>query len=111
MIGGEASIQVPLDTGMPQGSGLGPWGYTKYTKGLGQLIRLLMIMYHMFADDSQLYTHLKPKNEESESNAKAKLEHCLNQVSAWMTANRLKLNGSKTEFIQFGTKNIKNIIS
>ena len=55
--------------------------YSKYTKGLGQLIRLLMIMYHMFADDSQLYTHLKPKNGESETNAKAKLEHCLNQVS------------------------------
>ena len=104
VIDGAASNLTPLDTGMPQGSGLGPWGYSKYTKGLGQLIRLLLIMYHMFADDSQLYTKLNPKKHESETNAKAKLEHCLNQVAAWMTANRLKLNGSKTEFIQFGTK-------
>ena len=51
------------------------------------------------------------KNGESETNAKAKLEHCLNQVSAWMKANRLKLNESKTEFIQFGTKSQLSKIS
>ena len=85
--------------------------YTKYTKGLGQLIRFLMIMFHMFADDSQLYTHLQPKNDESETNAKAKLEHCLNQTSALMTANRLKQNDSQPEFIQFGTKSQLSKIS
>ena len=104
VIDGAASNDVALDTGMSQGSGLGPWGYSKYTKGLGQLIRLLLILYHMFADDSHLYNKLNPKCPESQRNATAKLEHCLNQFSDWMTANRLKLNGNKTEYIQFGTK-------
>ena len=96
VIDGNASDVVELDTGMPQGSGLGPWGYSKYTKDLGRLIRLLQILYHMFADDSQLYNKLNPKCPESQKNATVKLEHCLNQVSNWMTANRLKLNGNNT---------------
>ena len=104
VIEGVTSDAVPLDTGMPQGSGLGPWGYTKYNKNLGQLIRMLLIIYHMFADDSQLYTKLNPRCPESQIRAKEKLENCLNKVSDWMTANRLKLNGNKTEFIPFGTK-------
>ena len=58
----------------------------------------------MFADDSQLYNKLNPKCPKSQMNAKTTLEHCLNRVSDWMTANRLKLNGNKTEFIPFGTK-------
>ena len=31
IVNGEASTPKALDTGMPQGSGTGPWGYTKYT--------------------------------------------------------------------------------
>ena len=42
--------------------------------------------------------------QKSQIAAKVKLEQRLNQVSNWMTANRLKLNGDKTEFIPFGTK-------
>ena len=37
-------------------------------------------------------------------NATKNQEHCLNLVSDWMTANRLKLNSNKVECIQFGTK-------
>ena len=49
------SRQEPQETGMVQGSGICPWGYTKYMKPLGSLIRLLAILFHMFADDTQLY--------------------------------------------------------
>ncbi len=98
------SSPQPLTTGMPQGSGTGPWGYTKYTGPLGVLIRILCLLYHMFADDTQLHTSLDPKSSASQSLAKTKIENCISTISSWMTVNRLKLNSDKTEFIVLGTK-------
>ena len=63
-----------LTTGMPQGSGTGPWGYTKYTGPLGVLIRILCILYHMFADDTQLHTSLDPNSRQSQLQAKTTIE-------------------------------------
>ena len=89
---------------MPQGSGTGPWGHTKYTGPLGMLIRLMCLLYHMFADDTQLHTALNPNSKSSQSSAKTRLENCVSSISAWMTQNRLKLNAEKTEFMIIGTK-------
>jgi hypothetical protein len=49
-----------LETGMPQGSGTGPWGYSKYTGPLGLLLRIIRLFYHMFADDTQLHVSVNP---------------------------------------------------
>ena len=54
-VNGATSEKQPWDTGMPQGSGTGPWGYTRYTGPLGLLLRILTLLYHMFADDTQLH--------------------------------------------------------
>ena len=103
-VNGESSTAKVLDTGMPQGSGTGPWGYTKYTGPLGTLIRLMRLLYHMFADDTQLHIALDPNSEKSQSSAKEKIESCVSSISSWMTENRLKLNSEKTEFMLIGTK-------
>ena len=58
----------------------------------------------MFADDTQLHTSADPSSAKSQSNARDKIEKCVSSVSSWMTANRLKLNSEKTEFIMIGTK-------
>ena len=39
------------------------------------------------------------------SHAKQQLEECLQDVSAWMYQNHLKLNHSKTEYIVISSKN------
>ena len=36
------------------------------------------------------------------------LESCITEIKAWMLSNRLKLNGDKTEFLQFLPKNIQS---
>ena len=84
-----------LSTGMPQGSGTGPWGYTKYTGPLGLLIALCCILYHLFADDTQLHTSLDPNSKSSQFQAKTTIEKCISKVSNWMASNRLKLNSEK----------------
>ena len=89
---------------MPQGSGTGPWGYSKYTEPLGLLLCIIRLFYHMFADDTQLHVSVNPNSLPDQLNAKSKIEHCLQDVAQWMTENRLKLNKGKTEFMILGTK-------
>ena len=98
------SDPVDLVTGFPQGSGWGPQAYSKYVGPLGDLLRLLEVLYHLFADDTQLLKPLNPNCPSSQSQAFACLEHTIAEVSSWMTTNKLKMNESKTEFIIFGTR-------
>ena len=56
-------------------------------------------------DDTQLYVNLSHKNT---GLALDKLNTCLNDVRAWMTSSKLKLNSDKTEFIVFRTQAQRN---
>ena len=94
MIRGVKSETVSLSQGVPQGSGIGPKAYTMYTKSLGDIIEHQGLQYHIYADDIQIYMPLShPRNIE-------RLELCLRDLYTWLTANKLKLNSSKTELLQ-----------
>ena len=97
------SDPVTLETGFPQGSGWGPQAYSKYVGPLGNLLRLLEVLFHLFADDTQLWKTLDPNNLDTQITAIEKMETSICDISAWMTTNKLKLNETKTEFIMFGT--------
>ena len=103
-INNSISDPVTLDTGFPQGSGWGPQAYSKYVGPLGELLRLLQVLYHLFADDIQLSKPRNPKSVDSQSHAFSFLENSISEVASWMTQNKLKMNESKTEFIIFGTR-------
>ena len=47
-IGDSLSRPLPLETGVPQGSGGGPQLYNKYTRTLGAILLLLAVLYHFF---------------------------------------------------------------
>jgi len=51
------------------------------------------VSFHAFADDTQLYVHCRRDDVMS---AVRRLENCIDDVSHWMSANRLKLNADKT---------------
>ena len=104
-INSSLSDPVQLSTGFPQGSGWGPQAYSKYVGPLGDLLSLLDILYHLFADDTQLYKTLNPNNMAAQSAAFSTMESAIDNVGQWMTQNKLKLNQSKTEFMIFGKKN------
>ena len=104
VVNGKRSESVHLSTGFPQGGGAGPWAYSRYTQPIARIIQLFSILYHFFADDTQLYKQFRTSNVRDQLSAKELLEKCIHGVSQWMQLNRLKLNMNKTECIIFGTK-------
>lgn len=104
VINGACSKPVLLQYGVPQGSVLGPKKYTMYSKPLGDIIRRYGLLYHFYADDTQLYVSFKPQNELAKSNALTLVEHCLTDIEKWMNENMLKLNSDKTEVMLFTSK-------
>ena len=77
---------------------------SRYTQPVAKIVQLFKILYHFFANDSQLYRSLKAASMTDQTSAKSALEECISHIADWMFSNILKLNMDKTEFITFGTR-------
>lgn len=93
------SDSLELDCSLPQGSKLGPRLYSDYTQPLGNLLRLLLLCYHLYADDSGIFKETSLSTPLDQQNAARDLSHGINCIQAWTTNNKLKLIPSKTEFM------------
>ena len=91
-----SSSPRPLTSGMPQGSGVCPFGFPSYTKPVGEICKNHNIAYHLYADDSQLFLAFDPSDKQD---AIQRLEACIQEIREWMKKNCLKLNDTKTEFL------------
>ena len=98
-INGTKSAPHNLPFGVPQGSVLGPLLFTLYTIPLGEIARKYGLLYHIYADDTQLYIAFRPKDKASTSDIIIKIQNCFSEIKTWMSENLLKLNGDKTEFL------------
>ena len=111
-IAGQLSDSITLEFGLPQGSIVGPVGYSIYTLPVGEIARHFEINYHLYADadDIQLYISFDPRTSGALDNALFKLQTCIENIKTWIVVNKLKLNDSKTEFlVAASVHNMRNL--
>ena len=61
-----------------------------------QLVKRHHLTPHGYADDTQIYGHCQPS---ATDRLIQQVSVCIDEVSAWMKANRLLLNPAKTEVL------------
>ena len=66
--------------------------YTLYIRPLSHILEHHRVLYHTYADDTQLYVKFDRESPSSMQIAINRLEDCLLDVSRWMAHNGLKLN-------------------
>ena len=93
-----------LDSGVTQGSVVGPLLYVLYTSPVADIIKSHDLQYHFYTDDTQLYITFKTDFADDACLAKSRVEHCVEETDRWMISNKLKLNDDKTELIVFSSK-------
>nr|XP_055051302.1 RNA-directed DNA polymerase from mobile element jockey [Misgurnus anguillicaudatus] len=92
---GDVSEPQRLDTGVPQGSVLGPLLFSIYMTSLGSVIQKHGFSYHCYADDTQLHLSFHP----DDPTVSARISACLRDISLWMKDHHLQLNLAKTELL------------
>ena len=109
-IEGEESDTIELDLSLPQGSKLGPRLYSDYTQPMGSLLRILILLYHCYADDTSLAKSMRIDSKDTQIESAKSLANSIEKIEKWTRDNKLKLNPDKTEFMVIAsTKNRSKI--
>ena len=103
-IDGTLSKRFDLDSGVPQGSCLGPLLFIIYASKLFKVIEDQLPHAHGYADDTQLYLSFKPNAGTSQQEAVRAMENCVEKIRCWMIHDKLLMNDGKTEFMLIGTR-------
>ena len=90
---GHRSNTLPITTGVPQGSVLGPLLFLIYINDLPMVSDVFNML--MYADDTTLYCNIDQNVSEEVINNE------LSKVSQWLAANKLSINVTKTKYMVF----------
>ena len=81
---------------VPQGSVIGSKEFIIYTEDIDETIDRFVINHHLYADDSQLLTHMQIV---AAMDHRRRVEECVESLRDWCSSRRLQLNPGKTELI------------
>ena len=74
-----------------------------YTTPVSDIIQRHGTYHSSYADDTQLYMTMDNSNKDWWDGL-SRIELCVSEIREWMNQNILKLNGDKTELIEFTSK-------
>ena len=81
------SSRRPSLRGVPQGSVLGPLLYLVYTAPIADIIKKHDLLYHPYADDTQLYISFNTDCCADLDEAKLSVERCVKEIDFWVCKN------------------------
>ncbi len=102
-----SSMLRTLNCGVPQGSVLGPLLFLIFTADIERIVRSRGLSAHVYADDIQAYGSCIPSEQGA---LRRSVLDCIEDVTTWMSSNRLKLNPTKTDFLLCATPQIKHLL-
>ena len=103
-IDSKTSATIPLQSGVPQGSVIGPVMFTLYTTPMQGIFKRHGIKYHKYADDIKLYASYNPATPGDQVETARRLTDGIAGVRRWMALHMLKLNDEKTKMMIFTSK-------
>ena len=88
------------DSGVPQGSVLGPVLFSAFVSPITRIMESHGIRFHQYADNTQLYTEIRfPFPSQMEA-----LSQCVSALTFWFLDNGHQLNSTKSEAMILGSR-------
>ena len=100
-----------LDSGVPQGSVLGPLLYVLFTSPVADIIESHDLQYHFYADDTQLYITFRTDSADDTCLVELRVEHWVEEIDRWMISNKLKLNDDKRNLLFLTLNSVQDPVS
>ena len=105
-IGSHNPHRTLIESGIPQGQGsvLGSVLFSIYTVPLGAIFRKHQLLYHLYADDAQLYDDLSGVRDGETADAVCRVERCIEETRLWKSDQKQAEQKQDPSNYHLGTK-------